>query len=513
MQKEFFDASRIERGLNHLIVWQVVYKDKQRYLLPILYVLRGSNEQVELIRFSPLIDYCIEHSAKSNTWFLDCVRAVGLLIDYTVAWFPYLRSALNRSRVQASHRVMLKRFAKAILNGTTIIENGQRVDGVGLFWPPRRQIAAKRMLSALNNFLVSSSIDEAGWRAAASSASPDALTGLRIAYQETVQRKKSLLAHLPNAASHPLPGTPFGGMFAANPDGRRTYRFPVKYIWPLLFEGFKSLRTQESDVTAELIAFLLFAGGSRLSELFHTWVGDLQWIDGKPLLFLHHPRDSEVRSADATISRNQFLQRQNRVPRNMQRKRGHAGFKGLAGEKEGAELIWLPIDELVDELASRLLHYVAKVRPSIMRLRKAKGLPDHNYLFVGSGRMFGENTNAIGEPYTIEAFRSSWGAAIKRLSILYDDPELVVSKRRGTTPHGARHFYGTFLKSIGLDGDLIAKCMHHKSPFSHLRYTELTPNEINAILENKSENTSHVTDLRATVTQAIQRQADRARVF
>jgi integrase len=144
-----------------------------------------------------------------------------------------------------------------------------------------------------------------------------------------------------------------------------------------------------------------------------------------------------------------------------------------------------------------------------MRLRRAKGLPDHNYLFVGSGKMFGNNTNAIGEPYTIEAFRSAWKAAIGRVSNLRDDPNLTVAKRKGTTPHGARHFYGTFLKTIGCDGEIIAECMHHKSPFSHLRYTQLMPSEINEILEGKEASPSSSDFMKRSVSEAVAAQSRR----
>ncbi|WP_165447874.1 site-specific integrase [Rhizobium ruizarguesonis] len=382
-------------------------------------------------------------------------------------------------------------------------------DGLGLYWQPKRQENAKRHLLALTNFLKSPANGDEGWRLASTPDFADPFFSIRVAYHYVVRRNKSLLAHLKGRAEREVESHPYSGLFSAKPDGGRTYRFPTRYVWDLLYNGFTSGRDGEIDETAQLIAFLLFAGGSRLSELFHVWVNDLQWIDDLPLIFLHHPREGRVHHKGRNLNRVEFLESQTRIPRNKRQKRGHAGFKGLAGELDGAQLIWLPIDILQEELGKRLRHYLAVTRPRIMRLRRAKGLPDHNYLFVGSGKMFGNNTNAIGEPYTIEAFRSAWKAAIGRVSNLRDDPNLTVAKRKGTTPHGARHFYGTFLKTIGCDGEIIAECMHHKSPFSHLRYTQLMPSEINEILEGKEASPSSSDFMKRSVSEAVAAQSRR----
>lgn len=500
----FPDLSRIERGFHYFIVWQTVYQDNQRYTLPVLYLMIGSGEELKLVRSKSLLDYCVDNHIRSQTWLIETLRSVGMLIDFTHAWMPFLKSARSRNRPEASHKFMLRRFAKAIINGTSIIENGRRYDGVGLYWPPRSQQSAKTLLTRLTAFLVSLSNESGDWSLAAAPDENDPFAALRIAYRLTVQRKRSLLAHLPPARTVPAPSHPFDRMFTSKVDGARIYRFPAQHVWRLLFEGF-------NDETAELIAFILFAGGSRLSELFHLWVQDLQFLDNRPLLFLHHPREGVVYDRDGKrTNRVGFLQRQTRVPRNALKKRGHAGFKGLAGEFDGAELIWLPIPGLAEELASRLKHYITITRPRLMRLRRAKGLPDHNYLFVGSGRTFSNDTNPVGHPYTIEAFRSAWKKAIRRIASLYDDPELTVAKHKGTTPHGARHLYGTFLKTIGCDGAVIQRCMHHKSPFSHLVYTELTANEINSILRRQSKKA--IVDfggMFATVSEALQKQAGR----
>jgi integrase len=502
-----FNVSRVERGLNHLIIWQVVKRDKQRYLLPVLYLLHDTGAGIALTRFGSLVDYCIENNARSGTWMLDCVRVIGLLVDFTAAWQPFLQSARNRDRPEATHALMLKRFARAVLNGTSVVENGRRIDGVGLYWPPRTEKAAKNSLSKLTRFLISRSNQSDDWSFAASPNYSEPLTAIRIAYQYVVQRNKSLLAHLPTSETEPGPSHAFGSMFRGVSQNDATYRFPPKYFWPLIFEGFRS---QEGDVdeVAQLVALVLAAGGSRKSEVFHAWVQDVQFVDGEPIFYLHDPRDGVLHDATGhTTSRVAYLAKHGRVPRNQLRKRGHAGYKGLTG----TELIWLPVAGLVEELAARLKHYLSLTRPRIMRQRKARGLPDHSYLFLGSGHKFADNTNAIGDPYTVEAFDSAWKRAIARISVLYDDPHLTVSKSNGTTPHALRHSYGTFLKTIGCDGTTIMRCMHHKSPFSHLRYTRLTPSEINNVLLKKIKEPLDVTNLHLNVSEALQKQSERTR--
>jgi len=492
---------RLERGMNHLIVWQRIYKDQQEYVLPVLYVLHGSGLNLELIRLDALVDYFLDHSSMSSEWFLLCIRTVGLLIDYFVACLPTIDRGVHLDRPRPSEAALIKGFATAFLNGTGAVRADRQIDSLGLYWRPRRLLNAREHLRALMRFL--KTLPSGLWK---SVDLPGPLMALKIAHRQVIQRRKSLLAHLKPDNGARSQGSSAGHGFVPGNDGQRTYRFPIKYIWDFLYKGF-STRSGEVDATAQLIAFILFAGGPRLSELFHVWVGDLQWVDDEPLLFLHHPRDGMVTSKGETLNRADFLKRQTRVPRNQMRKRGHSGFKGLAGDADGAELVWLPVHELKQELGRLLRNYITNVRPRIMRLRKAKGLPDHNYLFVGSGKVFGKLTNEIGDPYTISAFKSAWKSAIRRISNLRDDPELTVSKKKGTTPHAARHFYGSILKTIGCDGDLIARCMHHKSPFSHHRYTILTPNEIDNLLKAKSKGSVDLSSLKLGVTDALQRQA------
>ncbi len=503
-------GSRFERGLHHFKVWQTVYKGKQSERLPVLYIIDSGGARLRILRLDALVDYLFDNSARSGSWMLDIARTVGFLIDFVQAWLPFLRAARNRSHPEASHDAILKRFVRSYLNGTRSATDGVSVDGMGLYWLPKPQRAAKKSLLRLTEFLRSPAVGDIAWRTAVDQDPGGPMVAIRIAHQRVIQKNKSLLAHLADDEVTLPSGRHLGGLTTALSGETPTYRFPIKYIWQFLFQGFQSKRTKQADETAQLVAFLLFAGGGRCSEYFHAWVQDVQFVGNEPIFVFHHPRDGMVVDEfGRRMSRAEHLLNQPRArrPRNTLRKRGHAGFKGLAEEAYGAQLIWLPVKELVEEISTRLRHYIFVTRPRIMALRKGQGLPDHNYLFVGTGQTFASNTNEIGAPYTLEAFRSAWNRAIARTSVICNEPELTVAKHKGTTPHAARHFYGSFLKSLGCSSEDITGCMHHKSPFSALKYTALTPAEMNEIIHRRSEGNTDLASMATSVAAALKRRA------
>lgn len=154
----------------------------------------------------------------------------------------------------------------------------------------------------------------------------------------------------------------------------------------------------------------------------------------------------------------------------------------MADEDQGTPGYFLPIHPLRRRTAKLLKRYLYVTRPAIMA-RRPRSLGDHPFLFVSSGRTATATGGDVGDPYTMSAFAHSWEVAIARIGKQYDDPAMSTPiKRRGTTPHGGRHFYGRFLVTSGLEAQTIRACMHHKSLNAHLVYTRLTPSEINAVL-------------------------------
>lgn len=353
------DTSKIERGLHHFKVWQAVHKGKQIELLPVLYIIDTSRGGAQIVLLDALSDYLFDNSARSSPWMLDIVRTVGMLIDYVEAWHPFLQAARNRSHPEASHAAILKGFVRAFLNGTRTVANGLSTDAAGLYWPPRPQKAARKSLARLTEFLRSPAVGDVAWKLAVSKNTGGPMSALRIAHQHLIQKNKSLLAHLPDDCYIRGAGSLIDGISGPIDGETAVYRFPIKFIWPFLFQGFQAKRSQEPDETAQLIAFLLFSSGGRYSEYFHAWVQDVQFVENEPIFVFHHPRDGMIIDKfGKRMTRAEHLLNQShaRRPRNTLRKRGHAGFKGLANEVYGAQLIWLPISGLVDEVSNRLRH-------------------------------------------------------------------------------------------------------------------------------------------------------------
>ncbi len=156
----------------------------------------------------------------------------------------------------------------------------------------------------------------------------------------------------------------------------------------------------------------------------------------------------------------------------------------MKSDGEGALVYWLPVPGLPEAMAAAIQSYLANVRAPAMRLRRALGLPDHPYLLVSTGHGEGANAAKVGDPYSMSAFRSSWVRAVDRLRRETGDPSLVVAKENGTTIHGSRHFYAKFLEKAGLDGAVLAECLHHLNAFSHLAYQTYSADEVSAALSS-----------------------------
>ncbi|WP_199925146.1 hypothetical protein [Neorhizobium sp. SOG26] len=373
-------------------------------------------------------------------------------------------------------RWLLRGFAKTIANGSFTIVNKRKKETLGLYWEPRSPDRARRLVSHLSDYFAFLAHSGYGsrWSEAINQRSGRSPLGpYQQAAAAAIRLQFKFLAHLgSNQAqqSHSL-----AKLIAAPGRTPRVYSFPSKHISSFLFNGF-------SCETARLIAFILFAGGLRTSEPLHLFMSDIQFSEQRPELILHHPRYGRVINRDGEdISREEHLASFGMTPRNVSQGRFHSGWKGLKGDREGTPAYWLPIPFMAAQLGKLLTRYILQTRPMIMAARR-RSLADHPFLFVNSGRTAQSNEGEIGDPYTMSAFQSEWNAAVNRTRRLSKDPMLTVRKANGTTPHGARHFYGRYLKTLRLDGAIIADCMHHRSILSHLVYTQLTPSELSAEL-------------------------------
>jgi hypothetical protein len=466
-----------ERGLHFVTVQRIVHFEGGVYDWPTLYMI-GADADGAIVteRYEDFDSYFAENALRSNEWRWLVSTSVGLFIDYCMAMWISVNGRPPAHSDHGYERWLLRGFAKAIANGTFEVDKGKTRETLGLYWKPKGPERASRLVSHLSayfTFLADLGYG-ARWSEAINHSSGLPPVGpYRQAAAAAMRLQFKFLAHLGSAP--PKQTHSLKGVIGEVKNAWEVHSFPSKYIASLLFNGFNC-------ETARLIAFILFAGGLRTSEPLHLFVSDVQFAEQQPCLFLHHPRYGRVIDGNGrTVSREEHLASFGLVPRTLTQGRLHSGWKAMKGDRKGTPAYWLPIPFLAVQLGKLLTKYMMQTRPMIMASRR-RSLSDHPFLFVNSGRMADANGGEIGDPYTISAFRAEWSAAVRRVSRLRNDPTLIVAKTMGTTPQGARHFYGRYLRTLGLEGTIIADCMHHRSILSHLVYTQLTPSELSAEL-------------------------------
>ncbi|WP_065376810.1 tyrosine-type recombinase/integrase [Ensifer adhaerens] len=475
-----------QRGMNFVIARHPVVRNGVKIDWPRLFIIQGGPDQkVSVSPVTALDEYFDVHHVRSQQWRKETCLALGLLIDHTAAIIPQLeREGRLNAGDQFLERRLLGSFAVALVNGTMSFQGGKLIDETGLYWKPKGHKRAGRLLSRLTHLFLTWEMDGgiAAWVRSASTSAlrDDPVAALRMATELGIRRRKSLLAHLPGKRKV-SPGV-FPGIIKSQQQGARPiYSFPSRWVPHFLMEGFTN-RNGETDETGQLIAFLLICGGLRMSEPFHLYVSDVQFMEDEPTVFLFNPEFGDLSLNGSRISRAEYLLRFGMKPRTKEFGRLHAGWKSMADDDVGTPVFWLPISSLKSIIQQKLADYILRVRPAVMSRRSAR-LGDHPFLFVNSGKIIASGGSEIGDPYSVSAFREAWKAAIKRIAAKYPESDLVYSKKRGTTPHGGRHYYGRFLRTLGLDGDYIQRCMHHRSWESHQIYTRLTPGELNLVLE------------------------------
>ncbi|WHA43255.1 site-specific integrase [Agrobacterium larrymoorei] len=474
------------RGLNFVVCRQPMMRSGLLRCWHRLFLIGKSEDGTVVAHPMEIIDrYFDDHPKMSKQHRKETCQVFGLLIDHTVAILPSLTAAQLNGEALPLENVLFRSFAVALAYGTVSFrDDGVPVEEKGLYWRPRSARRAFRLLSVLDTFF-----DHLGamgvtpeWLVAYKGTTSSS-EAFRVSAHLAIRRSKSLLAHLQGYmdSEDRKPPHPYTGV-VLSPDRStsKTYSFPAKWVPAFLLEGFTNERG-ETDETAQLIAFFLFYGGVRTSEPFHLFCSDVQFVAQTPVVYLHHPEEGLLQYGADLITRKDYLQHFQRTSRTMSDGRDEAGWKSVRNDDEGDPIYWLPVDGLMGILGKLLKWYLHDIRPALMMRRPAR-LGDHPFLFVSSGRTGTVNGGDVGDLYTPSAFRSAWKAAVRRIARRYPESGLKYGKRFGTSPHGARHFYGRFLRTIGISGEVIRVCMHHKHPDSHLRYVELSPDEVNAIL-------------------------------
>ncbi|KKZ88538.1 tyrosine-type recombinase/integrase [Rhizobium phaseoli] len=480
-----------ERGRHHVIVRQTVHSECQKFKWPVLYlVLKDSAGKTELKRYQPLLEYYADHSAMSYRWKKNAARGVGLLIDYSMAIARSPEFAIWKN-AGVLERKVFRGLARALVHGTMSLNDCGRVeDSTRLYWRGHGKRQAGVLLSALTLHFrwMRNESGAIEWVRATSTTDLDQhpVVAFNLATEHLIRRQGSLLGHLKGMKREPAHSVPGIVKRSSVPIGA-VPSFPPKYVGPFLYHGFEGA-DGERDETAETLAHLIFGLGLRKSEGFHLFPSDIQFVGDYPWIFFHHPQHGKVGDGRGGLtSREEYLQRFGLLPRNVDEGRNKAGWKGMEGDEDGTPGYWLPISHLRNRTALLLKRYLFVTRPAIMA-RRPRSLGDHPFLFVSSGRTANANGGEPGDPYTMEAFDATWERAVDYTGKRFDDPVMAqMTKPSGNTPHGARHFFGRFLLSTGVEGPVIKRCMHHKTLEAHKAYTRLTPSELNAILQKAGE--------------------------
>lgn len=483
----------------HHAIFTQKMSEVSRESVPVVYLVVNDRP----VMFNSLLDYYLAYPGKSITWKRNVARSIGLFWDYCHA----TKNDASMWREGNAHRRVFRQFSYALLNGT--ISPSTHKDVMGLYWPPSSFEVAKKLTSALAEFIAwcndEGIIDSSIPKDIRPESEATTLTFLHKALQI---KNYSFFAHLRSAkaiadrlktqnrsqivdlGASPLSGDSLEGEGLA---------FPKEFIQPLLEYGFvidedaNDLGDRE-DITAKLITLLLLFGGTRTSEPFHMWFNDVvPESDGSCKVFLRHPSEAKTYlHGEGNKLRKQYLVERNLTPRNQSgnSKSYYSGWKSLALDRSLSAPIFF-VHSGAEHLFRELYLYYLRYRARLMKIRDLTGLPPHPFLFVSKGLDANSGKDYSGEPYSISAYQSAYERALsrteKKLQI-----KIPRGKNAGTTLHGLRHWYGRALEEIGMSTKVIQKCLRHRSPLSQGVYTtpshERVIEELNIAREKISQN-------------------------
>lgn len=413
-------------------------------------------------RFEAWDEFRDEHTLKIASQ-RSYARSLGALVDFVAATSERYRSENGRHR-------LFRDFADALVVGT--VQCG--ADDVGLWWFPRSQKVARRVISEVSAFL--------DWLAERKDVQTNSSRRASIAEQLKYWHswnqwsRRRLLAHLskcPRADAFPqMRRTQVRGNLPYTLKGDKK-EFPDSLLVRLLRDGFcRSGKARWSALRDRMIVLLMHEGGLRLSEVLHIWVTDV-FADPadseQAVVRVYHPSDGLIQYDDArtgrsnSITRSQYLRLvYDRAPLTEAPGKRRVGWK----------------DPLLTNRHDRYLHvFWRSVRAArlfmsmfteYMQIRPRAS--SHPYVFIATG----------GNTMTEDGFEKVHSVAIRRLG-------LAVGKNLGTTPYGHRHAYGKYLRRIGMDKKVIQIAMHHKSVLSQEVYTEADAEEASAALRRAAD--------------------------
>lgn len=424
--------------------------------IPVLFTADGE--------LSLLTDYLLhlQVNGRSKSTLDNVVRAVALFLDYMDA---------NADAFVEPER-LFRTFVSRLYSGT-VSEEG--LDPSGLYWLPASDATTKGHINAITGFT--------DWLADKHGTAQ--INPLRKAtnYEEYLnyaawfrKNQNDFLGHIADKSisttvkrARKIKGrTP---LVKSDDDA---IAFPNSRFEEFFAQGIGGAKDPRVSLRDKLILLLMHGAGLRLSEAMTLWVTDVLESPGDPkqaLVRIYSEREGVAphgwRGRNGDRTRKAYLAEEfGRRPRCDMQGTQHLGFKATALDHRDGYLIanWFPTDygRLFMLLWSTYLKY------------RAAADANNPYAWVSF------HNNAMGRPYTINAFNQNYAAGLRRIG-------LSPNKSEGLDPHGHRHNYGRRLTRAGIDPLIIKKCLHHRSLGSQMIYTTPGAQEISDMLTIASE--------------------------
>lgn len=420
------------------------------------------DEKKQVIK--PLLDYILKlkRNGKSQSTITIVIKATKLLLEYMKA---------NTNSFSTS-QTMFESFSSRLYTGTI---NDEGLDPSGLFWLPHSSSVAKSYIRALTQLT--------DWLAEKQDTVPmnplvnaDNFTQ-HLNYAAWVRKnQQDFLGHIADKNISAIVQS------ARNVQGKRqlgkqnleAIEFSEKYFEDFYFKGIGGAKDRRIVLRDQLILLLIHFGGLRISEALHLWVHDVNRIHRKKediKVRIYHPESGKApddwRSSSGKTTRAAFLKEKYALsPRNTLIGKKHIGWKTNSFENSDyyLEVYWFPT--IYGKIFEKLWKDYIRFLTGIER--------NHPYAFISFHRDY------IGEPYTLNAFQSSYTKGLQRIGLNF-------SKADGLSPHSHRHSYGRRLRRANVDKLVIKKCLHHASLASQEIYTAASPTEVSACLQQASE--------------------------
>lgn len=416
------------------------------YSLPIVILTHEEKSQPSLdaLRFVKKLQNTDYGSSTINRF----ITAYGQLYDYYIfAWG-------GRPLRETDSDNIIEHFAHDLFRGT-ISRDGSCP--YGLYWTPQNKTTVQHKVNLLKDCFEYFSKQSGGVPIGKEAGHAHSLLNH---FRQIRRAETSMFSHLQNQWTYAHHHKPiFKTGLRRKP---QLPPFPPRKVGEFI-EAAKSIRDK-------LLYLAMFYEGPRISELCHLYVRDVcQRIDenGCSLIDYFHPEQamiSWVNSSNQEVrtTRSEFLrEKYNRLPRTTVEPadlRMKAGWKGrlLDSQDLRSESFWCSWEAGQE---------FVRLHQEYMKTRRQVG-DIHPYYFINLSK------KGFGEPLALDQIRENFYTNCKRVGL---NP----NRRKGISPHGARHHYGWYLTEIlQIPVEFRQIAMGHASVLSTMNYSHVSMSEI-----------------------------------